>query len=62
MSLFYIIFVIAFVWFVVWLIQNYVPMDPKIKNLLSIVVVFLLVLWCLDWIGLLPALTLPRHR
>ena len=30
-----------------WLVNNYIPMDAKIKNILNIVVVIAVVLWLL---------------
>lgn len=31
-----------------WLVNTYIPMDPKIKNILNIIVVIAVVLWCLS--------------
>lgn len=31
-----------------WLVNTYIPMDPKIKNVLNIVVVIAVVLWILS--------------
>ena len=36
-----------------WLVNNYVPMDGKIKSILNAVVVILVVLWLLQAFGLL---------
>jgi hypothetical protein len=36
-----------------WLINTYIPMDGKIKNLLNIVVVIAVVLWLLSAFGLI---------
>jgi len=36
-----------------WLVNNYIPMDGKIKNILNIVVVVAVVLWLLQAFGLL---------
>lgn len=35
-----------------WLINTYIPMDSKIKNILNIVVVIAVVLWLLKAFGL----------
>jgi hypothetical protein len=35
-----------------WLINTYIPMDRKIKNILNIVVVIAVVLWLLKAFGL----------
>lgn len=36
-----------------WLINSYIPMDPKIKNILNIVVVICVVLFLVKAFGLL---------
>jgi hypothetical protein len=43
-----------------WLVNNYVPMDGKIKNILNIVVVIAVVLWLLSAFGLLAPLSSYR--
>lgn len=53
-----IIVVLLVVGVALYLINNYVPMDLKIKQLLNVVVVIILVLWLL--LTVLPALT--GHR
>lgn len=50
-----------------WLVNTYVPMDAKIKNLLNIVVVLCVVLWLLNVFGVFAYLgdtSVPRlhHR
>lgn len=35
-----------------WLINNYIPMDKKIKNILNIVVVVILIIWLLNIFGI----------
>jgi hypothetical protein len=40
-----------------WLVNNYVPMDGKIKNILNIVVVVAVVLWLLSAFGVLGPLS-----
>lgn len=49
-----------------WLVNTYVPMDGKIKNLLNIVVALCVVLWLLNVFGVLAYLgydSVPRlHR
>ena len=36
-----------------WLINNYIPMDGKIKQILNVVVVIVVILWLLSVFGLL---------
>ncbi len=45
-----------------WLVNAYIPMDPKIKNILNIVVVIVVVLWLLSVFGLLPMANVPIPR
>jgi hypothetical protein len=40
-----------------WLVNNYVPMDSKIKSILNIVVVIAVVLWLLNVFGLLSGIS-----
>jgi hypothetical protein len=39
-----------------WLVNNYIPMDRKIKTILNVVVVIAVVLWLLQAFGLLGPL------
>ena len=39
-----------------WLINNYIPMDGKIKTILNVVVVIVVVLWLLSVFGLLGSM------
>ncbi len=36
---------------VLWLVNNYIPMDRKIKSILNIVVVIVLIIWLLKAFG-----------
>jgi cation transporter-like permease len=53
MSLLTLIVVLIVVGVLLWLVNNYVPMDGKIKSILNAVVVILVVLWLLQAFGLL---------
>lgn len=53
MSLISLILVLALVGLLVWLIQTFIPMDARIKNLMSIIVIIVLLLWVLQSIGIL---------
>lgn len=35
-----------------WLINSYIPMDRKVKNILNIVVVIIIVIWLLKVFGI----------
>ena len=39
-----------------WLVNSYIPMDRKIKNILNIVVVIVVVIWLLQVFGVLGSL------
>jgi hypothetical protein len=43
-----------------WLVNTYIPMDGKIKNILNIVVVIAVVLWLLSAFGVLGSLNTVR--
>ena len=43
-----------------WLVNTYIPMDGKIKNILNIVVVIAVVLWLLQAFGVLGELSSIR--
>jgi hypothetical protein len=48
-----------------WLVNAYIPMDGKIKNILNIVVVICVVLWLLNVFGVFSYLgspAVPRLR
>jgi hypothetical protein len=48
MSLFTIIAVIVIVGVVLYLINQFIPMEPRIKQILNIAVIIILVLWLLS--------------
>lgn len=55
-----ILIVIVVTGVVLWLINTYVPMDRKIKNILNAVVVIILVIWLLRVFGVLDSLKSVR--
>jgi hypothetical protein len=56
MPLMTLIVVLIVVGVLLWLVNNYIPMDGKIKSILNAVVVILVVLWLLQTFGLLGAI------
>jgi ABC-type siderophore export system fused ATPase/permease subunit len=42
---------------ILWLINNYIPMDGTIKKILNVVVVIFVILWLLSVFGLMPPLS-----
>jgi len=56
MSLISIILTLIVVGILLWLVNSYIPMDGKIKNILNVVVVIAVVLWLLQAFGVLGAI------
>lgn len=51
-----ILIVLIVVGVILYLINNYVPMDRKIKSILNVVVVIVVIIWLLKAFGLLSSL------
>lgn len=56
MSLLTIFLVLLAVGIGLWLVNQYVPMDTKIKKILNIAVVVITVIWLLNGLGVFKAL------
>lgn len=56
MSLISLIITLIVVGVLLWLVNNYIPMDSKIKRILNIVVVVAVVVWLLNILGLMDSL------
>jgi 1-acyl-sn-glycerol-3-phosphate acyltransferase len=56
MSLLSLIVTLVVVGVLLWLVNTYIPLDSKIKNILNVVVVILVVIWLLQAFGLLGSL------
>jgi hypothetical protein len=52
MSLLTVVIVLIVVGVLLWLINAYIPMDRKVKNILNVVVVIGLVIWLLKAFGI----------
>jgi len=50
------VIVLVVVGVLLWLVNTYIPMDGKIKNILNAVVVIAVVIWLLQAFGLLETL------
>ena len=48
-----VIIVLIVVGILLWLVNNYIPMDGKIKSILNAVVVIVVIIWLLQAFGLL---------
>ncbi len=57
MPLITLIVVLLVVGVILYLINNYLPMDGKIKNILNVVVVIAVILWLLQAFGILGSLS-----
>lgn len=62
MPLITVVLVLIVVGVLLWLINTYIPMDRKIKNILNIVVVIVVILWLLQAFGLMGTLSKVRVR
>lgn len=57
MSLLNVILVLVVVGVLLWLVNQYLPMDRKIKSILNLVVVIAVVLWLLQAFGLFNSMS-----
>lgn len=60
MSLLNVLIVLVVAGFILWLVNTYIPMDRKIKNILNIVAVIIVAVWLLRAFGILDSLTSIR--
>jgi len=56
MSLISLVITLIVVGVLLWLVNVYIPMDPKIKRIINVVVVIVVVLWLMSQFGLLDSL------
>lgn len=56
MPLLHLVLVLIVVGVLLWLVNSYIPMDPKIKSILNAVVVICVILWLLQVFGVLSTL------
>jgi hypothetical protein len=54
------IIVLVVVGLLLWLVNNYIPMEARIKQILNIVVIIAVVLWLLSVFGILSGLPVIR--
>jgi len=62
MSLIGLVITLVVVGILLWLVNNYVPMDGQIKRIVNVVVVIVVVIWLLQELGLLGSLRNIRIR
>lgn len=51
MSIVALILTLVVIGVILWLVNTYIPMDGKIKNILNVVVIICVVLWLLNVFG-----------
>jgi hypothetical protein len=56
MPLINLVIVLIAVGVLLWLVNTYIPMDRKIKNILNVVVVIVVVIWLLQVFGVVGSL------
>jgi len=56
MSLVNVLVVLIVVGVILWLINSYIPMDRKIKNILNAVAVIFVIIWLLQAFGVLGSI------
>ncbi len=57
MPLINLIIILVVVGVILWAINNYIPMDRKIKSILNIVVVIVVIIWLLSVFGVIGSLS-----
>ena len=62
MSLIGLILTLVVVGVLLWLLNNYVPMDSKIKTIINVVVVIVVITWLFQAFGVLGSVTNLRIR
>ncbi|HEY2924487.1 MAG TPA: Thivi_2564 family membrane protein [Candidatus Eisenbacteria bacterium] len=60
MPLVHIVLVLIVVGVLLWLINSFIPMDPKIKSILNIVVIIAVIIWLLQAFGILGPISRVR--
>lgn len=53
MPLLNVLILLVVVGVILWLVNTYIPMDGKIKNILNVVVVIIVIIWLLQVFGIL---------
>lgn len=59
MSLISLLILLILVGVALYLVNSFIPMDPKVKTILNVVVVVVLILWLLQAFGVLTSLDRP---
>ncbi|WP_031387350.1 Thivi_2564 family membrane protein [Desulfonatronum thiodismutans] len=51
------IIILVVIGVVLWLVNNYIPMDGKIKQILNVVVIIAVIIWLLSVFGVIGSLS-----
>jgi hypothetical protein len=62
MSLVSLLVILIIVGVLLWLVNNYIPMDSKIKTILNVIVVIVVIIWLLQAFGVLGSIQGLRIR
>jgi len=62
MSLISVVLVLVVVGVILWLVNTYIPMDGKIKQVLNVVVLIVVCIWLLQAFGILGSVNDIRIR
>ena len=62
MSLVSLVIILIVVGLLLWLVNNYIPMDSKIKTILNVIVVIVVIIWLLQAFGVLGSIQGLRIR
>lgn len=57
MPIIHLIIVLVAVGVVLWLVNNYIPMDGTIKKILNVVVIIAVIIWLLSVFGVIGSLS-----
>ncbi len=57
MPLIHLILILVVVGVILWLVNNYIPMDYTIKRILNVVVVICVIVWLLSVFGVIGSLS-----
>ncbi len=62
MAIINILIILIGVGVLLWLVNNYIPMDGKIKSILNVVVVLVVAVWLLQAFGIIGSLSAIQIR
>jgi len=57
MPLINLVIILVVVGVILWAINNYIPMDGKIKSILNVVVVIVVIIWLLSVFGVIGSIS-----